>query len=83
MKKKVKITVETERVLQIRQPQNCLSAWCAACAAQVDLVGPEEAAARSRVSTRTIYRWVEAGQLHFSENAEGRLLICAASLKGG
>jgi excisionase family DNA binding protein len=32
------------------------------------------------VSARTIYRWVENGEIHFWETAEGKLLVCLNSL---
>ena len=40
----------------------------------------EGAAGAAGVSTRTIYRWVESGKIHFTETAEGRVLICLDSL---
>jgi len=44
------------------------------------MVAPEEAAALARTSTRTIYRWVEAGLLHYVETPGGGLLVCIHSL---
>jgi len=44
------------------------------------MVTPEEAAAIARASTRSIYRWIEAGKLHFLESPGYPLLICSASL---
>ena len=41
---------------------------------------PEEAPALASVSTRTMYRWVESGRVHFLETPEGRLLVCRNSL---
>jgi len=41
---------------------------------------PEEAAVLTHVSTRTIYRRVEAGRVHFTETAEGLLLVCLNSI---
>jgi hypothetical protein len=40
------------------------------------MISPEAAAAIARVSVRTIYRWVEAEQLPFTEQADGSLFIC-------
>ena len=80
-KKRITITVETERVLIFsRRGVRRASAWCAECGAPSELVSPEAAAALARVSPRTIYRWVEANRLHFTETAEERLLICLNSL---
>jgi len=44
------------------------------------MVTPDEAAALSRVSSLTIYRWLEAEKLHFIETSDGLLLICINSL---
>ena len=44
------------------------------------LLTAEEAAATVGVTPRTIYQWVEAGRVHFSETAEGETLICLPSL---
>jgi excisionase family DNA binding protein len=44
------------------------------------MVTPDEAAAVVGVSTRTIYRWIEAEKLHFTETAGGLLTICLNSL---
>jgi predicted site-specific integrase-resolvase len=41
---------------------------------------PEAASVILGVSTRTIYRWVEAGLAHCSETPDRHLLICTASL---
>ena len=41
---------------------------------------PDEAAILAHVSSRTIYRWVEAETIHFAETPDGLLLICLNSL---
>jgi predicted site-specific integrase-resolvase len=46
------------------------------------MVSPDEAAALVQASPRIIYRWVEAGVVHFTETPEG-LLICLDSLRSG
>lgn len=43
------------------------------------MIKPEEATSIG-VSTRTVYRRLEANQLHFRETPEGLLLICLNSL---
>jgi hypothetical protein len=47
------------------------------------MISTERAAILARQSPRTIYRWVEAGRLHFTEKPEGQLLICLDSLPLG
>ena len=78
-KRITKITVESERII-ISRRQPAASAWCAACRAKTQMLNPEEAAAIAAVTPRTIYRWVEAGKLHFTESPDGGLLICINSL---
>ena len=83
MKKRTEIKIEIERSLIISRSEAEALAWCAECAAHVRMLRPEDAAAVARVSVRTIYRWVEAGKLHFSETPEGpngMLRICLNSL---
>ena len=77
-KRRTEITIETERVLIVRR-QIAIRAWCRSCDRQVAMVTVDEAARMAGVSSRTIYRWVEADRLHFTETTDGRLLICADS----
>lgn len=44
------------------------------------MLRPEEAAVWAATSTRTIYQWVEAGRVHFTETPDRMLLICRNSL---
>ena len=81
MKKRMKVTLETNRLLVIARRGPARRAWCADCGAQVQMLWPEEAAALAGVSSRTVYALVEAGQLHFTETADGWLLICPNSLR--
>jgi hypothetical protein len=45
------------------------------------MLAADLAARIARVSARTIFRWVEAGSLHFNEIEGGSLLICPISLR--
>jgi excisionase family DNA binding protein len=47
------------------------------------MVTPDEAAQLCRVSTRTIYRRIETGRLHFTETDRGFSLVCIQSLENG
>ena len=71
--------IETERALVVSGPRKVLS-WCATCGAEAEMVPVDEAAILRRVDSRTIFRWVEAEQVHASETARGLLLICLNSL---
>ena len=80
-RRRTEITVETRKLTIIRQRSNCAArAWCDACAAEVELLAPEQAAALAGLATRALYRQIEAGCLHFQELADGRLFICLTSL---
>ena len=46
------------------------------------MVTPDQAAQICQVSSRTIYRRIESGRLHFSETERGFALICLQSLGG-
>jgi hypothetical protein len=46
------------------------------------MVTIDQAAILARVSSRDIYREVQAGLLHFIETTEGSVLICFNSLNG-
>jgi hypothetical protein len=45
------------------------------------MITADEAAQLSFISSRLIYRLVEADELHYVETPENRLLICMDSLK--
>jgi hypothetical protein len=81
-KTRTEITIETERVLLIKHRKGRILAWCPICARQVPMIKVDEAATLSRVSARTIYRWVESERVHFAETPQGELLICLSSLAG-
>jgi hypothetical protein len=45
------------------------------------MVAANEAAMIAKLSTREIYRLVEAGRLHFKEDQNGLLFVCLSSLR--
>ena len=75
------VTIETEESVVLRGSPGLRSTlkWCPVCARQVEMVNPEQAAQIAGVTSRTIYRWVEADRVHFTEDC-GRLLICVPAL---
>ena len=44
------------------------------------MLTPNEAAAIAQTDTRSIFRAVESGEIHFFEGKEGEFLICSQSL---
>ena len=78
--RKIKIIVEKHRVLTLRTRRTSALGWCVACATKVQMVTAEDASRIAQVTPRTIYRWAEARQIHFTESQDGLLLICPRSL---
>ena len=76
-----KVTVKTERTYVFRNHDSARAGWCAECGEEVGVVGVDAAAREVGVSELSIYKLVEARAVHFSEDAEGRLLVCLNSLR--
>ena len=79
-KRRTEVTIETDWVLVLRGRSASILGWCSGCAEQVKMITPSEAVMLTRLSSCTIYRWVEAEKIHFAETSEGLLLICLNSL---
>lgn len=73
--RKVSILSVHERSLVVRRPAPAPAKWCPGCQAPAVMMKPELAAAVSLQTTRTIYRGVESGQVHYVEGLEG-LVVC-------
>ena|SRR5262249_36053111 len=75
------VNIETEEEIALsNQGQRSRLTWCPACRSQVEMVTPELAARMNGVSALTIYRWIEAGAVHFIEDC-GYLLICVPTIR--
>jgi len=75
-----KAAIEIHQLYVVRQQRSAAPAACHRCpTATASLVAPDEAAIVTGMSTRTIYRWVEAGSIHFQETADGSLPVCLNS----
>ena len=79
MKTRTEITLEKERWVVVNRPHAPKQRWCPSCSLYVDMMSVDDAALFAQVTSRTIFRWAEAGTLHSSETAEGLLLICPNS----
>jgi hypothetical protein len=77
---RTEITIETQQLLVIREPGDSVRGTCPQCGPEVRLVSSNQAAVLAGESTRTIYRWIEDGLIHFTETREGHLFVCLASL---
>ena len=52
----------------------------AGCQEHVSMLRVEDASALVGATARTVYRWIEAGKLHFEESDKGLVLVCTKSL---
>jgi hypothetical protein len=77
--RRTEITVETERVLIVRQHRS-VRAWCQECGYEVEMVSLGEAEALTRVSVQEFCEAAQAQCWHVFENQEGKRLVCLASL---
>ena len=75
-----RVTVKTERTFVFRTYGNVRIEWCAECGAEVGMASIEGAAQKSGMSEMEIYKLIAERTLHFSEDAEGRVLVCLNSL---
>ena len=73
---------EKREVVIISRPFVSPQKRCERCAEPSGMITPDEAAAVCDVSTRTIYRWLESGEIHFREELDGSVHICLISLAG-
>ena len=82
MKKRVTIiSVERERVLEIRRRGRPNEGWCEQCRIHTHLLRPEELAVIAGLGSSQVLRLLEAGRLHSIRTAEGLLFVCLNSLR--
>jgi hypothetical protein len=74
------MVVEHDEIILVRRRWGAVRMWCKQCGEQVSMLRVEDASTLAGTTTRTIYRWIEAGRLHFAESDKGLVLICAQSL---
>ena len=80
-KSTIKITVETDEVIIIREAAHRTRVWCAACEKATVFILPEQAATALGLTPHDIGLRIESGELHLREGRDG-LLICLNSLLG-
>jgi hypothetical protein len=73
--------IEIHERLIVRTASGSFPALCEACSAGDGiLLSPEQASAVTGIAIRLIYRWVEAGTIHYRETANGKLSVCVKTL---
>jgi hypothetical protein len=79
MARKMKITFETDSLLIVRG-RNAKRAWCPRCAAEGEMIALENAGVISNLKPAALDEWLNSGELHLSQAADGSALICLNSL---
>ena len=79
MAKQTRITIETESLLILRG-RNSRRAWCSRCAAEVEMIALEDMGVISNLERPELEEWLNSGELHRLQTAEGSTLICLNSL---
>ena len=73
--------IEIHERLIVRTASGALPALCEACSAgDAILLSPEQASTLTGVPARLIYRWLEAGAIHYREAPDGKLAVCLKTL---
>ena len=81
MRRKAKLTIETERVWIVRGSGYERMHRCEVCGEIVRLVTVDEAEKLTPFGSRTIYRLIEDEKIHFVQTGGKRLLICLNSIR--
>jgi hypothetical protein len=89
MKRRTEVFIETERLVLLRGASSNRAEfhlpksrmWCGGCAKRVEPLTTDEAAILTQVSSRSIFHQIQAGLIHYMENAQGLLFVCSNSLQ--
>ena len=79
MAKQTKITIETESLL-ILKGRATNRAWCPDCAAEREVIALEDIGVISNLERSALDEWLNSGNLHRPQAADGSTLICLNSL---
>ena len=79
VKKRTRITIDTERVLVIGKTRSTFDAWCPMCNQLVRLLRPDEAAVLT-AHLRASQQPLEISKLHIIPTADGLMNVCLNSL---
>lgn len=73
--------IEIHEKLIVRTASGSLPALCDECSAGDSiLLSPDQASTLTGIPARLIYRWVEAGAIHYREAPNGKLTVCIKTL---
>jgi len=79
MAKRTKITIETDSLLILRG-RSSRRAWCPLCVAEAEMIALENAGVVSNLDRPALEEWLNSGNVHRAQAADGSVLICLNSL---
>jgi hypothetical protein len=79
MTRQTKITIETDSLLFLRG-RNSIRAQCPLCRADSEMVALENLQVVSNLDRTSLEEWINSGDLHRLQSADGVTLICLNSL---
>ncbi len=79
MAKQMTIKIETDSLLILRA-RSSIRAWCPRCAAESEMIALENAGVISNLERPALEQWLNSGELHWSQAADGSGVICLNSL---
>lgn len=80
-KKKVEISIETKKTIQIRLARKGIQQYCPICRNKTLYISVEETKSLIQTDTKGFEILIATGNLHLGESSDINLLICLNSLK--
>jgi hypothetical protein len=82
VRRRISITIETERVLIVRRRRGSIRAWCDVCIAPAAFAPLREVCALTTYDAATVERLLADGKLHSITAPNAPPLICLRSALG-
>ena len=79
-KRSFEFTVEKSETFTVRRITKTVAVLCDTCGRETEMSKPDTAAEITGISTRKIYSGIESGNVHFTESADGSLMVCLRSM---
>jgi hypothetical protein len=77
--KQTKITIESDSLLILRG-RSSSRAWCRRCGADAEMIALENIGVISNLERTALEEWLNSGELHRSQGADGSAQVCLNSL---
>ena len=78
--RRTEVSIEMEQLMVIQRRRGSVTSRCKECDVEVVMLTPDEAALVTLASTRSLYRMIDSGMVHFEETPAGLIRLCLPSL---